>query len=354
MREDGKFEFPLCGMRLVKENVKQFSRAKTITWSENYIVCSTGRQIKIFDKELKLLQIIRNVQYVYKCIISPDEKKLLLVSITNSFYIVELSTFSITKHTIKGKYSDNLEGRGCWSLNGKDCCFCVGSKQSVRSALRIYDDIQNGAYQDFLCDKYWLTSIIVIPKYKKYLLTGYNQESDKGYLIWYDGKVFEEYPICGSERIGAPICAKYDESTDSCTVIGTDGAIFCNTDGTSIKEFTLPDTNKQTFSFIDVFKAETMEEGKYKEITDITDILVQCDLKELFIPDIVVDISCSKSGKYYFVATLKGMLCINAETYAIEAEKEYSHGVRNIEEICENLLLVTTWDSIDLIRIVFE
>ena len=128
----------------------------------------------------------------YRCIISRDERRLLLISTANWFYVVSLSTYEITKHLIKGKYNDNLEGRGCWTLDGKGCLFCVTNGTSVLSSLRIYPDIKAGEFRDLLCDKYWLTDICAAPEHNSYLITGLNRDNDKSYLIWFDGEQFRE------------------------------------------------------------------------------------------------------------------------------------------------------------------
>lgn len=320
-----------------------------MTCSKSYIVCSTGGQVKIFDKNLHLIQIVKGVKYVYKCLISPNEKKLLLVSIANFFYIVELDTFRITKHMIRGKYSDNLEGRGCWLLSGNGCCFGVCSKQEVKSALRIYDDIQKDRYRELLCDKYFLTSILAIPKRNTYLLVGYDDTSDKNYLIWYNGKIFEEFLVQESDKIGLVQHVKYDENDDCCIVIGSDGTVICRPDGTTINKLVLPQTDKKTSSFVDVFKRVDFEDEKRKEVLDLME---QLSLKNLFIPDMVIDVSYLNNGKYLCAATLNGVLCINTETNKLEAAKDYPYGVKNIETVDEDLLLITTWDSVELLRLV--
>lgn len=338
-------------MRFIKESVKQFARAKAATCSKHYIVCSTGGQVKIFDNKLNLLQIIKGVRYVYKCLISPDEKKLLLISIANYFYIVELDTFCITKHTIKGKYGDNLEGKGCWSPDGNGCSFCVTSKLEVRSALRIYDDIRKDVYRDLLCDKYWLTSILAIPKRNKYLLTGYDHANDKSYLIWYDGNRFEEFPIQGLSQCNAVRHAKFDENGECCIVIGSDSTIFCTTEGVLIKDLDLPKASSKAFSFMDIFKTVDINEESRAKIAALSK---QYGFEKMNVPDEIKDVCHSSNGRYFYVATLGRLLCIDAETHKIEAEKEYSFGVEAIEEIREDLLLVTTWDSVELLRVDFE
>lgn len=338
-------------MRFIKENRKEFARAKFVTYSENFVVCSTGRQVKIFDKNLHLLQTVKEVQYIYKCIISPDEQNLLLVSNANYFYIVSLKTFQVSRNMIKGKYSSNLEGQGCWSLNGKGCLFCVLCDKNVLSALRVYDNVETGEFQELLSDRYWLTSISVVRPQNKYLLTGYNRENNKSYLIWYDGYCFEEFPIAGLSEFDTAVRAQYDEENNWCIVFGTDSTIVSSIDGKLIHSVDLPQNSLVEFSFSDVFNNVSMCIENRKTITDLSS---QAGLENLCIPDTILDMCYSKTGHYCYVATLKSLLCINIQTHQVEATQNFRYGVRRIQKINEDLLLVTTWDSIELIRITFD
>lgn len=338
-------------MRFIKENVKQFARAKAVTYSEHYIVCSTGGQIKIFDKDFNLLQTIKGVRYVYKCIISPDEKNLLLISITNCFYVVELDTFGIAKHTIKGKYDGNLEGNGCWSLDSYGCCFCVTSKLSSKSALRIYDDIKKDVYRELLCDKYWLTSILAVPQHNKYLLTGFDYTTDKSYLIWYDGSKFEEFPVSGLSECDAVMQAKFYEKGACCIVIGSENTVLCSTEGQLIKRIDLREQSSLTYSFMDILKSVDMKEKDRQEIADLSKHL---GLEGINVPDQIMNVCYSSDERYFYIATLGSLLCVDAQTYEIKAEKKYSFGIKTVEEFREELLLVTTWDSVEFLRLSAE
>ena len=86
--------------------------AKDFCFTEKYSIFCTGKSAFICDRALKLLCKIENLSYVYHAFVSPDEKTLLLVSNSNKFYLVDLNDFSVKKHTVRGKYNHNLEGRG--------------------------------------------------------------------------------------------------------------------------------------------------------------------------------------------------------------------------------------------------
>ena len=113
----------------------------------------------------------------------------------------------------------------------------------------------------------------------------------------------------------------------------------------------MPETSPKTFSFSDVFKTLDINEENRAEPVILSK---QYGLEDMTVPDEILDVCQSSDGRYFYVATLGSLLCINAKTHKKEVEREYPFGVTAIEEIGENLLLVTTWDSIELLRIDFE
>ena len=338
-------------MRFVDEQNKAFLRAKAVTISENYVICASGGQVKIFDKKLNLIHTLENLKSVYNCSVSLDEKRLLLVSVTNCFYVVSLDTLEITKHTIKGKYTDNLEGRGCWTLDSNGCCFCVCDRKNILSALRIYDDINTNQYRELLCDKYWLTSVSVIPKINKYLMTGYDRSKFRSYLIWYDGNALSEFLIQDSSEMGAAVGVRYLEESNRCIVRGNYQTIICEVDGKSVGKVELPQWSCARFSFSNIFENVSNSEEVRRSIASLSKLF---GMEDLFVPGQILDMCYSKNGNYLYLATLQGVVCINTVTRAIEATKSFPYGVKKIMELDENLLLLETWDSVELIRVIHE
>ena len=128
---------PHEGMKLLKLNVLNYVESTKV--STKYVFGFTGSRVKIFNKEMQLIKEIPRLDHVYTGSISPDEKKLLLVSTGNRFYILSLETFELKKYTVCGREDYNLEGRGCWSFDGKEILLCANGCSTGISALRIYD-----------------------------------------------------------------------------------------------------------------------------------------------------------------------------------------------------------------------
>lgn len=338
-------------MRFIKSAHKAFSHAKAVAVSTSFIVSLSGGQARIYDAELNLLHTIKNLKCVYKCFISPDEQHLLLISITNCFYIVSLKTFEITKRTVKGKYTDNLEGRGCWTLDGKGCLLCVTNKDSIKSALRIYPDIASGDFYELLCDQYWLTSVAIIPEHSLYLITGYDRDNFKSYLIWFDGEKFEKCLIDVDNMIGATVDAKYIAEKDLCIVRCTGGTIACDANGKVIEEVTLPNQRDVEFSFADVFQKIRMNDEKRDRITELSG---QLGFEQIQIPDQVIDICYSETNPYLYIGTLQDLICVDIHTHMVETAISCPFGVRRIVEINRDFLLIETWDSVEIVQICHE
>lgn len=327
---------------------KELSRIRVVTKSEHYIVGSTGGQVKIFNSEMEHLKTITNVFQVYGCYISPNEKNLLLVSMANIFYVLSMETFHMKKYTIKGKYNGNLEGEGCWTLDGRGCCFCVSNRDNGVSALRIYEDIESGNYCEILTDAFCLTSIFPIPSEKKYLLSGYDRTDDKCCLIWYDGNTFEKHPIEDYDDTIRKVIYNTNDST--CTVCGLTSTIQCSAQGKHINRIELPQSSASVFDFFSVFTNVPLSQTARETLREK---IHNWELTCLQDADSIRDVAYSQLGPYLYIATTRGLLCINYELNKIEAEVIIPYGVTEILKLSEELLIISTWESARLIRICF-
>ena len=126
-------------MKLERIKCKPLERAKDLFVSRSYIIGCTGQKAAIMDRQLNLIHTVEGLEYVYSAEVSPDETKLLLISNGNKFYVVDMHTFEKTRITVKAPYNYNLEGRGCWSFDGKSVWIVVQrSTGYINSTLRRY------------------------------------------------------------------------------------------------------------------------------------------------------------------------------------------------------------------------
>ena len=150
------------------------TRAESVRRSDRFIVACTGQSASIFDKDLNMIKQFRGLSYVYESRISPDESKIALISNCNWFHVVDTETFSITRMRMKGISGGDLDGKGCWSYDGKRLYLIPYDAETDNSVVRIYDAF-DWSYTDTLRDRYFLTAIRPLKKPDTYLLIGYDR-----------------------------------------------------------------------------------------------------------------------------------------------------------------------------------
>lgn len=333
-------------MNLSEVYYPNLSKSKHFTFSKNYFISCTGKKALIFNKKLQLIKEVEGLYYVYNALISPDESKVLLISNSNYFYILSLESFIVTKHTIKGKYRGNLEGNGCWNLEGTGVCFCVTEPEEILSSFRMYELDNMNVYKDLICDKYWLKGVSMIPNLKKYLITGLNRNNHKNYLIWYDGIMFKENCINNFDDVIRRV--EYNSSKECCIVYGLEKTIFCSTEGEIIHNFNIDNNEKIMYNSSDIFF--NIDDRKQKIIKIISKCL---GLEDNYIEH-CVNCICFSKEKYIFVGTNKSIFCIDIEIKRIKLKIDIPYGVDQITEFDKDKLIVSTWNGIKVFHINLE
>ena len=341
---------------VLKELKKNFLKyAKGFCFSENYSVFCTGQRAFICDRELNLLYTVEKLSYVYYASVSPDEKTLLLVSNSNLFYLVDLNVFSVKKYTIRGKFSDNLEGRGCWSFEGKSLYFNVCNRKTLNSALRRYDLSNDMSYEDMLIEKYWLVSIKSVKELNKYMLIGLDrkkQELDRidcWMLIWFDGASFEEYPIENVDVCDGIKYAEYDVITDTVILYGHSKTFRCDFQGKILENLSFFSMEKLTGSFSNVLSGL---EYSNEDLDLLKRLSAFLKMKNVSLDDSTEKICLSSDGKKYYVGTHLGLFIIDAEIKAVLKKEEIDYGVQDIAEISKNVIAVSTWNGVKIFEVV--
>lgn len=312
--------------------------------SRNYVVCSTGSQIKIYNKKWELLHSLTNIRCICRAIISPDESKLLLIPTSSFFYIISLETFVTTKYMIAGEYSGNLEEIGCWSFDSKQVLLCVQKRHMTASALRIYD-VEAGTHHDLLCDQYWLNDIIPIQTLNRYLLVGTKTMDLSNYLIWSYNNLCEVYPIEGLAQFDVAVKVKYFDVNHSCIVMGMSSSVICDLRGKQQSSIVLPKSLPSSLT--------TVQLPEYIDHPLVALSHSESSINPLsFNVDSINDIVFSEDGQNMYVATDSELLCINTETLNIEARLHFPYGVQNIQMFNDEYLIAETMESLRFVRIV--
>ena len=337
-------------MRLERIKCKPLERAKNLCVSQSYIVGCTGQKAAIMDKQLNLIHTVEGLEYVYSADMSPDETKLLLISNGNKFYVVDMHTFEKTRITVKPPYNYNLEGRGCWSFDGKSVWIVVQrSTGYINSTLRRYCVNDFNKYEDNLADKYYLNGISRIDSNNTYFLTGYNrQENNRTYFIYFDGTAFREFPLETSGNMIAPT-ATVDMEKGIVTLSSIAGCRQFTLGGKAIQTISHPDPKDKTLrasdAFIHLFDGDTEKQNRLKEVSK------SLGLEDISAPDYITKHEFSSCGTYIYLASESGFYLLDASTEDILATVSEEYGVQNFKELALGFIAIATWTGVKLYKL---
>jgi hypothetical protein len=334
-------------MKLERIKCKPLERAKNLFVSQSYIIGCTGQKAAIMDKQLNLIHTVEGLEYVYSAEVSPDETKVLLISNGNWFYIVDMHTFEKTRITVKAPYNHNLEGRGCWSFDGKAVGIPVQrSLGYLNSTLRRYCVQDFTIYEDHLADKYYLDGISRIDTNNTYFLTGFNrQENDRAYFIYFDGAAFREVPLEPSMNMIAPT-ATVDMEKGVVTLSSITGCRQFTLDGKMVNTISHPSPKGKTLHASDVFMH--LFDGNTEKQKHLKEVSASLGLEHISAPDYITKYELSSCGKYIYLASESGFYLIDASTGDILASVPEKYGVQNFEELAQGAIAIGTWSGVKL------
>lgn len=327
--------------------------AKGYCFSESYAIFCTGKSAFICDKAFNLLHTIEGLSYVYHAFVSPNEKILLLISNKNIFYLVYLNDFSVKKYTIRGEYNTNLEGRGCWSFDGKSLYFNIFSRKTLNSALRRYTLSNDMSYEDMLIEKYWLVNIKPIKELNKYLLIGLDRKKTQigcWHIIWFDGVLFEECPIYNENVDNDCISfAEYEAVTNTIILYGHDKTYRSDLSGRIIEDMSLSTPQKITGSFSEAISNLGFKSDVFENLKSLSSSL---GIENVSLDDSVYKVCLSFDAKKYYIGTHLGIIVIDAETKETLGSRNIEYGVQSITEISPNIIVVSTYCGIKIYEVI--
>ena len=142
--------------------------------------------------------------------------------------------------------------------------------------------------------------------------------------------------------------AEYDAQTGVYIVRGTLDTTVCNTKGEPIGSFPLPQRSCVEFSFSDVLQAVPLDNESRKDVTTLSELF---GFEHMQIQDRITSLCYSRTAPYIYVGTLQKLFCVNTHSYTIGASIGVPFGVRKIQELGKDALIVTNWDSVELIKL---
>ena len=340
-------------MKLKPMKLDVLRYAKSWCFSENYAVFCTGRTALICDKRFTLLHTITGLAYTYRAIVSPDEKTLLLISISNCFYLFDFETQTLKKQVIRGQYSSNLEGRGCWSFDGQALLFPVYDGKTGYSALRRYDASDLSVHTDLMEGAYYFAHILSIKSWGKYVLLGVNREKadqdrkDDCCLLFFDGATFEECPIPELHEDSSLDSLDYDPVTDTVVVYGFETTMRYGRDGKAAV-VSLPEQTVRTASLSNAF-ADLESADK---LDTLKALFQNVGLEDMQMADSITKLAVSADATKLYIASHTGFYICDAITGKILAKKSVDYGVQDIRELTPTTLAIATWGGVKAFEMV--
>ena len=308
------------------------------------------------DRHLNLLHTVEGLDYVYSAHVSPDESKLLLISTLNKFYIVDLQTFEKTRITVKAPYNCNLEGLGCWAFDGRSVFIPVNARTNFcNSTLRRYYIDSFDKYENYIADKYYITSILKMETKHAYFLTGYDRQDDnRNYFLFFDGTAFQEFPLERSVTILAPTIT-IDEEKGVVTISALDTCRQFTLDGKEIQIISHPSPKDKVCKMSDVFPHlfdKATESQNLRNESFAAFGLADISIPNTFsVPDNIYQIKQSSCGSYHYLASRSGFYLLDAHTGEVLASIPEEWGAQNVKELAPGLVAIATLSGVKLYHI---
>lgn len=294
-----------------------FKNAKKVVISKNYIIILTGKAIIVLDKERNYVKTVDGLKYAYEGLLSPDETKLLIISNEPEFYIFSLDALEITDRCIlKGNVS-TIEGRGCWSPDGKNIFLILMKKRTGESFLRVYQTENLNNFVDNHSIGYMLNfhNILSLPSENAIYIIAQNRynewtDSDSNCLVLLrlTGDQVNRYEI--SDQNGIPFSMEYNETIRRFVIYTLKQAFTCDLHGGNVR-------------MIDTGNDSPMPRQNFFSM-----------------PFIIKQILESANHKYIFMVSNGGLDIFDKQTGASLYFKEFPFGLENITEIEENIIAV--------------
>ncbi len=335
-------------MKLKQIKCQHFARAKTVFVFPSYIVACTGQKAVLLDRQYNLIHAFENLDYVYSADISPDESKLLLVSNGNKFYIADLSTFEVKRHTVRAPMNYNIQGCGCWSFDSQFVYICVASSNStICSTLRRFNASDLTDYTDFIPGKYLFQHILRLEENKNYFLMGANrQDGSRHYFIYFDGSTSLEIPL-EEDALGCYL--QFDEKNGVVTIAATDACRQYTKLGKLIRKFEHPAPVQKNRTFSDVFTPLFAGNEEFEE--KVHDITAAFGLDRIAFKDDIKQYTVSSCGKYLYMASASGFYVLNKDGNKVLASVSEKFGATNFTELEPGLIAVANMSTVKLYKI---
>lgn len=324
-----------------KEVCQSFKNAKGWTYSNKFIVSFTGKKANIFDKRLKLLFTVTDLNCVYHGYISGDERKLLLVSTSNLFYVFSLETFELLqKYSLKGRFNYNIEGNGAWNFDNETFLIIATDKYSLSSCVMIFPSNNTAPLKQIEFKDHCFTKILKLNHLKKHLLIGtdHSQDHQNCFVFLQNGNT-EEYVLEDFDDL--ILDAEYNDVLDKYIIYGSESSMICNEMGKLIKPFEIRNVIGDTSTFLNNWLKEfNLNDEQKHEMLQLTINLIVLN-KDIY--ENINKLLWSEKSNMVFGATNERFFVYDINEKKIIFSKKVPFGVYDLVEISDNKIILQTW-----------
>lgn len=334
-------------MKLKEKKCSFFSRYDDIIFLKKYVIIFSTNRISILNKALDQIAEFKGLHYVYKVYVSPDESKLLIVSTANKFYVLKIDGLEIKEITLEAPYSSNLEGKGCWSFDGKSI-YIVASRSDINvvSQIRRYD-ISDYSYETFASDMFFISHIVPVKSEEKYLLLGIDRSSEnkgkklENIMVWFDGKTYQSTAL----NIAGPafilnVHVNEQFKRVEITTFGK-GVLYYDYYGKQI-----PNSNEQQFDFYSFVNSDS-----FNCFDDIRRETLAKELTVRYANEDIEDALLSDDTSKVFLVGQNGLFVVSSDNGNIISKKVMNNGAQKVFELSHNVIAVKEWDKVRLFEI---
>ena len=320
-------------MKIRKKTNKNLHSIKSFEITKDRIYGATGKRIIELDFDLNRLSEINGLNYVYDILLSPDNKRLLCVSIENAFYIFDIETKTLKKTVIRKEYDRNLDG--------KSVLIPIQSR-NFTSTIRIYS-VEENTYTDLFVNKWLIWSITPVKTENKYLLrvTIKNKNINKDALVWFDGKsdTAEIYEIkkdyLSINRV------EVNETEKTITLFSDNGTFVCDYTGNILKEIEIEHQTRK-FSVSDLINVDTEKD----EFRGLKSFFEETKSFTFDVEEQARTMFDDEEDQLLLTGTDCRLTVCDKNDPSIRAEFPVEFGVRKIGKIGKNEFIIETISSV--------
>ncbi len=325
-------------MKLSRIKNAQLHRCKDILFADGYLVGFTGRQVLLFDADLRPICARDGFSYVYTGAVSPQGDRILLVSEESRFHVHAFPSLEpLARVTVRAPYNYGLYGEACWSFDGRQVLACVSNGETLGSALRVYNAADFSEFTDFLAEKYRLGDLHPVPELGKYYMIGYRPTDSEACLIWCDGDRFEEYALKECEN--AVLYTTCDAAHGWVGLSTTDDSVYLYDFRGRLLDVKNLKTREYEISFSDAV-CDALDDDEAK--TELKALSGALGLEHLSLSDCVRDVVRSRDPNVAYIATDSRAIAYDVSARKIIDQVTLGFGVEKIHELSKGKILISS------------